>query len=210
MDLPKQTNYQTALDIAWDNLTRREPDEIEALGARRDAQCPRRWHLAVLDGEFDIDLNERTIEVAAKGDEGRRSPDVAWRILALHYLLADVPVSHTGRLISFEQIPEARGYARPYNGRVIGRFCATVGRERESISSAVVAIGAKLVTGGDLAARIEVFPHVSVTIIWYAGDDEFPPGASFLYEDTITKLLPVEDIVVTAERLVSRLSGKPW
>ena len=109
-----------------------------------------------------------------------------------------------------EQIPEARGYAGPYKGRVVNRFCGTAGRTKEGVLAAAGALGGETLKGGDLSVRIRVFPLVPVTIVWYAADDEFPAGANFLYEDNITAILPVEDIVVTAERLVSRLCGKPW
>jgi hypothetical protein len=58
--------------------------------------------------------------------------------------------------------------------------------------------------------RFDVFPLVPLTIVWYGGDEELPPGASFLYQDNVASIFEVEDIVVTAERLVSRLCGKPW
>ena len=133
-----------------------------------------------------------------------------WQILALHYLLAAVPVPRSGRQITFEEIPEARGYSGPYTGRVLKLFCATVGRSRDSLLAAARNLQAEIVPGGDLAVRLRVFPQVPLTVAWYEGDEELPPGAAFVYQDNITALLDVEDIVVMAERVVSRLRGKPW
>ena len=203
--LPKQNNYQLAMQQAWQRLALRPPAEIESLGAPPVAAHSRRWDLPVLGARFEIDLDRRYIDVA-----GAAPPGPMWSILALHYLLAAVPVPPPARQISFEQIPDGRNYSGPYNGRVVRLFCATVGRSRESFLAAAAALGARTVNCGDAAVELPVFPRVPLTIVWYAGDDELPPGASFLYNDNLPSVLDVEDIIVMAERAVSRLRGKPW
>lgn len=206
--LPRQDNYQLALDRAWDGLALRSPGDLAALGAVRTAGGA--WRLPVLEIEFDIDLHARRVTII--DGRGRRcgEPGMAWQILALHYLVAAVPTKAPERLVSFEEIPEARGYAKPYRERVTGRLCGTVGRDRTTFRKAAEAIGGQSVGGGDLAMRFVVFPRLPVTVVWYAGDDEFPPGANVLFEDCVRDVLVVEDIVVTAERLVSRLYKRTW
>ncbi|MHC4713891.1 MAG: DUF3786 domain-containing protein [Planctomycetota bacterium] len=208
VELPEQTNYQVALDKAWAVLKGRPSGDIAALGAARVR--PGVWRLPVLEAEFEVDIEAQSITVV--DDEGKpgAEPGVAWRILALHYLLAPVHPGVPERLVSFAEIPEARGYSKPYQDRVIGRFCHTVGGEGEAFRRAGEALRGQVVSGGDLAIRFLVFPRLPVTVVWYAGDEEFPPGANFLFEDCVTDIFVVEDVVVTAERLVSRLCGKPW
>jgi len=209
VDLPRQDNYRLALEKAWDRLEGRPPGDFVRLGA---AEAPGKGacvRLPVLEAVFEIDLPNRRMAVAG-APGGSREVSTAWGILALHYLQADVPVPAPTGLVSFEEMPEARGYAAPYRGRVIERFCRTVGRSRESFLSAARALGGQEVSGGDCAVRLMVFPRLPVTIVWYKGDDEFAPGASFLYEDVVSSVLVTEDIVVASERLVSRLCGKPW
>jgi hypothetical protein len=63
---------------------------------------------------------------------------------------------------------------------------------------------------GDEGFRFDVFPRLSVIIAWYAGDGELPANASFLYPDNALSFLPVEDIIVVSEGVVSRLQGKGW
>ena len=204
--LPRQNNYEVAADRAWARLLERPADDLRALGAQPvRAAGAGRWALEVLDAQFEIDPAQRTIALLGGGHVG-----TMWHILALHYLLARLPVPQAARQITFEEIPDARGYAAPYNGRVISLFCATVGRSRETLLAAAERLRAAPAQGGDLAFQLQVFPHVPLDIVWYAGDAELPAGAGFLYADNIAAILDVEDIVVMAERVVSRLRGKPW
>ena len=208
MSLPRQDNYRVALDKAWDAVVLRSAEDLSALGAVRAEGNA--WRLPVLESEFEIDLDAREVTIIDARGKPCGEPSMAWRILALHYLIATMPTGAPQRLVSFESIPEARGYAKPYRDRVIGRLCSTVGRDRTTFGGAAEAIGGRAVPGGDLAMRFVVFPRLPVPVVWYAGDDEFPPGANVLFEDCVSGLFAVEDIVVTAERLVSRLCKRTW
>lgn len=209
VELPRQNNYQVALEKAWDELEGRPSADLVRLGATEVAGRRGCWRLPVLDALFEVDIAQRRMGLAGEGG-GSCEVSVAWRILALHYLLAGVPVPAPTGLVSFEEIPEARGYGAPYRSRVVERFCHTVGKTRETFLEAARAFGGQEVSGGDCAVRLMVFPRVAITIIWYAGDEDFGPGASFLYEDVVHLVLVTEDIVVASERLVSRLCGKSW
>ena len=43
-----------------------------------------------------------------------------------------------------------------------------------------------------------MLPLVPVTCVVWAGDEEIPPSATILFDDSITSYLPVEDIVLAA------------
>ena len=73
---------------------------------------------------------------------------------------------------------------------------------------AALALGGRAEAGGDTAFDFDVFPRLAVRVIWYAGDEEFPPSATLLLPVNIASYLCVEDIVVLSERLVSRLAGR--
>lgn len=133
---------------------------------------------------------------------------MAWAILALHYSACRPGrYSRAGdEYVSFMDIPEARGYAKPYQGRVIGRFLHTAGVDKVTFKSAAVGLAGEEVNLGDAAFEFAVFPRARVQVIWYRGDNELAPGASFSFGRNIPELFCVEDIVVMAELLVAALS----
>ena len=112
--------------------------------------------------------------------------------------------------MGFARIPDAIGYARPYDGRVIQRFLHTAGRTEEGFRDVARELLGVPVGAGDAAYRFYVFPTFPVTVIWHAGDEELPPGATMLYTADAHKRSNVEDVVVLSELLVGKLSGKKW
>jgi hypothetical protein len=46
---------------------------------------------------------------------------------------------------------------------------------------------------------------VSLGLVLWKGDEEFPPEGNILFDSSITGYLPVEDIVILAETVVWKL-----
>jgi len=157
--------------------------------------------LPVFNGKFGINLAEGRINMTDGSDVS-----VAWKIIAVHYLQAALPVPGQKGWTSYSELPEVRGYLGVYQKRVVDRLCATAGRDRETFELASEALGGVREKWGDVGFRFQVFPLLPVGIAWYAGDDELPPGASFMYPDNIASILCTEDMVVLAESVVGRLT----
>ena len=194
---PKQPNYQQALDAAFEAARSQTAEGLAALGAR--SLGGGRCELDVLEDVFTVDLAAGTVTVSG----AEAPPD--WRILSLHYLAAFQPCPPFTRWLSFSDIPEIRGYKPVFDKRVIGRLCATAGRDRGTFVAASAAVGGRRFEWGDEGFEFRAFPRLAVGIAWYAGDEELPPGASFVYPDNVTAFLPIEDVVVLAEAIVARL-----
>lgn len=205
MKLPeKQTHYQTAFEQGLELLRQRDVESFEKLGAVRVGDD--RYELAVLNGVFVVDLREGWIRGRGEGDSS--SPEQIkqeWQILVLHYLGARSPRGESEKWIGYSDISEARGYESVYRGRVLGRLCHTVGRQKETFVRACSLLGAEHVDMGDEAFRFQLFPLISIIIVWYAGDEDLPPGVSILYPENIQECFSVEDIVVLSEGLVGKL-----
>jgi len=184
---PPQNNYEIALKKAW-----------EVLGERELAQ------LTVLNQTLTIDSRRREI-VLPDGNP----PGIAWQILILHYLAAESPPP-AKKEITFTDIPEARGYWTPYSGRVIGRIARLFDRQADEVKARAMDLGAEPMGPGDLAFRFQVFPFAAVTLCWYQGEDDLPPGATVVYQDNLPYIFCVEDIVVMTELLITLLSKRHW
>ncbi len=200
--LPRQKNLQRASELAREALRHQSAEQIRWLGAEPAGD---RWRVPVLDGVFEVDASTGRVTTAAGPEVG-----AAWRILALHYLAVRVRPEPTPPEITFGDLPTARSYTDVYHQRAVGRLCATVGREALQLRVAAAALGARPVDGGDAAFDFDVFPRVTMRLVWHAGDEEFPPSATLLLPASIGSYFCTEDIVVLSERLVSRLAGRPF
>jgi len=196
-----QSNYELVLKQSFEGARTREQSAFLSLGAADSG-----------GGNLELPMfNEKILVNMAEGRIWRLDDapvSVAWKILTVHYLQASLPVPVQKGWTSYSEIPDVRGYLGVYRKRVIDRLCATAGRERATFVGASQALGGKRVNEkwGDEGFLYRVFPFLPVGIAWYAGDDELPPGASFLYPDNVGSILCAEDMVVLAESVVGRLT----
>jgi len=195
---PPQHNLREAADRAVESLRGQTSEQLRWLGAEPAGNA---WRIEVLGQSIDADI--RTARVVAGGKEVRP----AWRILTLHYLAITTRPVEAPPQVTFAGTPDGIAYARAYEKRVIGRFCATAGRSREALEAAAALVAATCVEVGDAAFDITVFPRVRMRLVWYAPDDEFASSATLLLPGNIESFFCAEDIVVLSECLVSRMSG---
>ncbi len=197
----RQTNYEEARSRGFAALRNADPEVLALLGA--DKSEPQGWELNVFDSRYAIDpVRERIVPV---GDPSAGEVPIEWQILTLHYLAAREPRGEFTRWLSFADIQEGRGYLPVFTKRVIGRLCATAGRDRDSFMQACQKLGGTDFEWGDAGCLFQIFPRLPVSIAWYGGDEELEPGATFLFPDNIQSFFSVEDMVVLAESVVGRL-----
>ncbi len=197
---PPQHNLRVATEKAFRELRGQSDEQLDWLGAKRSGRV---LQLSVLDDVLEIDVEGEVVRIGGGVEVG-----APWGILVLHYLgIRSCPERLTPE-ITFADLSSARTYSTVYDHRVIGRLCATAGRDAESLSSAADKLGATTAEGGDLSFDFALFPRLQVRLIWYAGDEEFSPSATLLIPRNIESFFCVEDIVVLSERLVARLGGR--
>lgn len=196
---PLQQNFEDAVVRGLAAVRAQPVEQLAWLGARRAGE---RWALAVLDDVLSLDLADGTVRTS----DGRITGPW-WQILTLHYLSATSRPGERPPEVTFASLPEGRGYASVYQQRVIERLCRTVGLDGETLAQAGRELGGTAVPGGDAGFDFQVYPRIRLRLIWYAGDEELPPSAVMLLPENVQAFLPVEDIVVLSERIVSRLSG---
>ncbi len=199
---PPQQNLDAALKAAFEAVGRQPAEQLVWLGAQ-PADAP--WRLPVLSDAFDVDLDANRVTTPAGRPVGPH-----WAILALHYLAIAARPERLAPEITFADLPTARSYAEVYRARTVARLCATVGRDAEGLRIAATGLGGRVVNTGDAAFDFDVFPRLTVRLVWHAPDEEFPPSATLLLPRNVELYFCAEDVVVLSERFVARLSGKPF
>ena len=197
-----QSNYDLVLAKSFAEVRTRDLSAFVSLGGVDMGGG--NLELPFFNGKFLVNMAEGRINMADGSDVS-----VAWKIIAVHYLKAEFPVPVQKGWTSYSELPEVRGYLGVYQKRVVDRLCATAGRDKETFTRASESLGGMREKWGDVGFRFQVFPLLPVGIAWYAGDDELPPGASFMYPDNIASMLCTEDMVVLAESVVGRLTEAP-
>jgi hypothetical protein len=181
-------------------VTAQSDDQMRWLGAEAAGNA---WRLPVLNETLLVDLSAERVATQAGLDVGP-----LWRILTLHYLATASRPDRLPPEITFADLATARSYAKVYRQRAIARLCATVGRDSAQLAATAVELGGRAIAAGDAAFDFDVFPRLTLRLVWYAGDDELPPDATLLLPSNIESYFTAEDVVVLSERLTAALAGQ--
>jgi hypothetical protein len=128
------------------------------------------------------------------------------RILILHYLTSNGPVSENPAETTFQSLPGGMFYFSTFRKRGPNRVLAEFGGEPETVAAIRDKLGWAAGEVGDVSVRVPALPRIPVTVVLHAGDDEFPPEVQFLFRDDITSFLPLEDVAVLGGTVATRLS----
>lgn len=123
------------------------------------------------------------------------------RLLLLHYLQCDLPIRETGALVTFRDFPGGQFYYHPFLSRSVNILLQRFGNNVDALAGNFARFDTVSVDKGDAAARIAVFGPLSATLVYHRGDDEFPPAAVFLFDESVKKALGAEDAAVIASRI---------
>ncbi len=125
-------------------------------------------------------------------------------IIMLHYLaIADgTPLSN--RLVSFRHLPGGDIYMAPFQGRAVTPFLKTFGSRPEDFERGALALGGYRGEGSGTSMVVPVMPRVPLCFVIWAGDEEFSPSATILFDQAASSYLSTEDYahlpaIITAE-----------
>jgi hypothetical protein len=203
--MPRSDDYKAAIALAVAELQQVNPKRLEnRTGAQHFVEAAREGLILPYFGQARrITWPEVSVTPGNSGGE----ISLPEQILILHYLLnasGDLP---TGRTIDFRQVPEGGFYWSAFISRAHKPLLSTFGHDLDLYVKVAASLGGESVPLGDAAARFMALPRVPITHVLYGGDEEFPPEATILFDETIPRYLPTEDIAALAGASVYRLMG---
>ena len=125
----------------------------------------------------------------------------------LRWLLEGNETASGGNWLTFREMPWGELYIKPYTGRVLTRAAFTFGTRLESFRAAAQKQGGIPVSHGDAGFEFTLLPGLSMRILVWAGDEEFPPNAQVLYSDNFASAVAPEDRVVAGDLLISHIKA---
>jgi hypothetical protein len=134
------------------------------------------------------------------GDSGQPAK-ISDRILVLHYLLCDLPITRTDELISFRHMDSGQFYLPAFLSLSVRPLAERIGNDLALLKKNLDRFDWEPVSLGDLGARIHAVGKVFVTLVYRLGDDEFPASADILFDAGIKRVFPTEDAAVLAGRI---------
>ena len=170
-----------------------------AQGVERAA---RRSGCSLRGGAFEVEFLKRAFLLLVEPPSVEPEAGDAEKACIARYVMLARPLPDMTP-VSFAEIPQARTYVNPFQGRVLGAFLAVFGREPEKLARAAESLGGKKAPYGRHSWTLRVFPLVELSFVLHPADEEFEADATVLFPRGLFEVFEVEDAVVMAE-LASR------
>jgi hypothetical protein len=123
------------------------------------------------------------------------------RILALHYLQHDLPVSPMGSFITFRDMPGGQFYFGPFRSRSLQPLLGRIGNDLDLLRRHLARFDWQPVQMGDFAARIHAVGCIEATLVYHLGDDEMGPEAELLFDACVKRVFCTEDAAAIGSRI---------
>ena len=194
-------DYNKARKLAIEKLA---TESFESILGRTgiEANELKQFRVAFLNRVYRISFPELEFE---DEEEPEKEIPIQEQILILHYMLATAPPPLTGNWVSYREIPGASFYYSAFVKRAVDPLKNILGQNVEDLLRAGNLLAGRQIDTGDVGYEFRLLPNVPVRLIFWTGDDEFPPSASLLFDENIGKILSAEDIAWLAGMLVYRL-----
>ena len=157
-----------------------------------------------LGARYRVEIHPETDIRMADSVQEVSLPD---KILIAHYLLGSSGKQPTGKLITFREVHDGHFYFDAFQRRARDPFVNFFGNNGPLFVKCADMMGGGRMDNGDYAMEFSVFPHISVQLVLWVGDEEFPPEATVLFDESVQEILSAEDIAVMSGGLVYRLIG---
>ncbi len=144
-------------------------------------------------------------ELAAYCSDGSKPCDAELQTLFLYYLERATGALPQERWVTFRELLDGGFYYRAFESYTGHPLVQAVGDELDSLCRAADAIGGKPIAVGDAGFRFMGLPHIPLALIYWRGDEDFPPQAQVLFDPVASEYLPIDGSAALGRRLVQRI-----
>ena len=127
------------------------------------------------------------------------------RILFLRYLLDGRYAMPGGQHLTYREFPWGEVYLQQFTGRCIKRFAFSYGNRPELLGRIMERLPAKKLSRSDCGWEVELMPGLTIQLLLWLGDDEFPPNAQILFSDNFRYAFTAEDMAVIGDIVLGRM-----
>jgi hypothetical protein len=192
--------YSLALKLAGEKLASRADIEEQCRRSGANYEISGRSvviYTKYLNRAYRVALPEITVCLGDSQDE----VELIDKVLILHYLEQAKGTPLTEKLIAYKELEEGAVYYPTFFKRAVKPLIDYFGPEPDRLLPAAAKMGGSKTDFGDTSVIIPAFSRVPINIVIWKGDEEFPPNASILFDETVLDYLSAEDINVLCQTI---------
>jgi hypothetical protein len=193
----------------WEQL-----DKLDRWRTAQRAKCqylinPERYVVTLLNTEYVVNLSQREI-FSLRPSLPPGPAGFLEQLCILTYLInaRDLPLAN--KLVKAESLPGGQFFFRGQHSLPTQKLEVAFGDCPQALYQISVQFNAKRHEFGDASIEVDVLPRLSLTIVIWRRDDEFPARASILFDQTAAAHLPLDALSaavnLTVEALVKTIA----
>lgn len=191
-------------DIYFQELAALDPKEASRRTHCIYNQDRRSYSIKVWDDEYEIFPHENRIERVG-GSE--RRPHEFFLLFIVYYLLKSQGIPAAGVWISEKDIPGGATFFRGPHEIPTRLISERFGNDIETFKERCEQLHGTSLDMGDAAYRFDITSNIPVAVVYWAGDDEFPPEANIMFDKTISEHLPPDIVFSLAVEICARIGN---
>lgn len=125
--------------------------------------------------------------------------------LFLYYLSLADGSPPANEWITFRELPDGVFYHQAFEGYTGEVLVRTIGDDMAALARAAELAGGVSIDVGDCSYAFQVLPRITLAVIYWRGDEEFPAKAQVLFDRTASHYLPIDGLAMLGSHLVQRL-----
>lgn len=198
--------YEKCSDVSpeyWHDLQQADPEEVQRrTGLAREKGA---WRLPFLNRELFVDPDQNRVWVSGAEDT---EPNFRTCLTAVLYLLRVDP-SALGTPVSPKELTGASTFIQAHGPHSLPTepLERTFGANLPAFLEAGRRLGASEREDGDAALSLTVYPGLSVEVILWEADEEFPAQASFTVPAHLERFMHLDAVLGLLQLVVGELQA---
>lgn len=205
--------FEPVLSDLRDRIRERDPDvtavmaDVAWAGADGVPNGSNEFRLHCLNGEYRVTWPDLVVYPAASDDVlSSAEPCTAnLQALILYYLAMADGTPPAGNWIAFRELPDGWLYHQAFQGYTGDELVRAYGNDVDAFRAAAEALGGRRIDIGDAGYAFDIMPRVWMAVVYWLGDDEFPPNAKVLFDESAAHYLTTDGLAVLGHHLMHML-----
>lgn len=175
------------------------------------ANCAATWRKgADGGGELGLSLWGKHVaiqypQLTAQDVETGKDLSLFSQALLIYHLFTSDGAPEAGLWVSFSELPEGRFYNQAFQGYTGGELGLSFGDDLPRFESSARACGGSPLSNGDAAFAFRMLPRVSLAVVAWRGDEDFPSAYQVLFDAASWHHLPTDACAIAGSTLTHRL-----
>jgi len=128
--------------------------------------------------------------------------------MIMYYFHSSKGSPATGNWISFSELADGQFYNSAFQGYTAQKLKQYFQTDYDKFEARNEAQCGVVVDFGNGAFRYQILPQIAILIVYWKGDDEFPPSYKILFEDIADYHLPTDGCAILGSMLVGKLMAE--